>query len=316
MSQGIVLWGVKSIFYILSFDDNREYKCVIKGKVIDTEFNIKNRRDVSPIIAGDIVEFDKTINFEGVITKRFNRKNELKRLKNGGREVQTLVSNVDQILIVDSIYNPPLRSFFIDRILFTADVMSIPIKIVINKIDLIDSNIMEFYNYLKESYNRIGYEILEVSANKNIGIDLLKSIMKDKITSFTGRSGVGKSSLVRAVDLKYKDIKIGEVSKKYDRGVHTTTYAQLYPLSSGGFVVDTPGIREFSIFLDKPEDVEINFRDFDNIRDDCKYPNCQHLDEPGCAVREALEEKKIEPFRYESYLRMRETIEKLKDSRI
>ena len=131
-----------------------------------------------------------------------------------------------------------------------------------------------------------------------------------------GATGVGKSSLIKACQPQHDSIKVGDISRKYDRGTHTTTFAQLYPTSQGGFITDTPGIREFFVVVDSPELVEWHFRDFDGFRDECHYPNCQHLDEPDCAVIAAVEREDIEPFRYESYLRMRETIEKLKDSKI
>ncbi|HOF01862.1 MAG TPA: ribosome small subunit-dependent GTPase A [Spirochaetota bacterium] len=316
MSVGTVLWGVKSIFYVLSDDDKKEYKCVIKGKTLNTEFNLKNRREVSPLVAGDRVDFDKSGPTEGLINRRLKRINEIKRLKSGGREVQTLAANIDQLVIVDSIYNPPFRTFFIDRCLFTADCMNVKSIIVFNKIDLLDEAVAEFYKFTVGAYEKLGYKTLETSIVTGAGIDELRETLKGKISSFNGHSGVGKSSLIAKLDPNFSSIKIGGISKKFDRGVHTTTYAQMYRLEEDTMIADTPGIREFSIFIDKPEDVENNFRDFDDYRPDCKYPNCQHRDEPDCAVRKAVETGDIYGFRYESYLRIRETIAKLKDSRI
>ncbi|HOV15543.1 MAG TPA: ribosome small subunit-dependent GTPase A, partial [Spirochaetota bacterium] len=293
-----------------------EYKCVIKGKILDTDFNLKGRKDVSPLVVGDKVEFIVVNGNEGIITSRLKRSNEFKRLKNNGREIQTLVANVDYLIIVDSIENPPLRTFFIDRCLFTADYMKIPVIIVFNKIDLLDDNNKEFYYYIKQVYEKLGYKTLETSVEKNTGIDEIKLILKDKISSFNGRSGVGKSSLIKILEPQYSDIKIGKINEKYDRGSHTTTFARIYKLSEGGYLADTPGIRELAIFIDKKDDVENYFRDFDKYRSKCRFPNCQHIDEPDCHVIKALEKGKIEEFRYESYLRMRETVLKLKDSRI
>jgi ribosome biogenesis GTPase len=138
--------------------------------------------------------------------------------------------------------------------------------------------------------------------------------MKGKISSFQGRSGVGKSSLIKVLDPKFDDIKIGEINKKYDRGVHTTTFARIYPLEFNAMVIDTPGVRELSIFIDKPEDVENYFKDFDAYRSECRFSGCQHINEPGCRVLEALEKNEIDPVRYESYLRIRETVNKFDDS--
>lgn len=316
MDRGLVLWGVKSIFYVLDMKEQKEYKCTIKGKILDSGFNLKGRRERTPVVVGDIVNFEKTGEGEGLIVSREERKNEFKRLKRFGREVQTIVANIDLLLVVDSINNPPLRTFFIDRCLFTADYMNIPAVVVINKIELLEEKQKEFYYNIKSTYQELGYPVLETSAKEGRGLEELKALLKDRLSSFNGRSGVGKSSLIRTIDPRYKDIKIGEVSKKFDRGVHTTTYSKIYDLSFGGSIADTPGIRELAIFIDSPEDVERCFRDFNPFRGDCRFSNCQHLDEPECAVQAALEDGRLKEFRFESYLRMRETVEKLNDSRI
>jgi ribosome biogenesis GTPase / thiamine phosphate phosphatase len=316
MSEGLILWGVRSIFYVLDEESEKEYKCVIKGKVLETAFNVKGRREVTPLVVGDKVIFDKVGSSDGVITSRKDRKNEFKRLKNSGREIQTLVANIDLMIVVDSVDNPPLRPFFIDRCLFSADYMKIPVLIVFNKTDLIKEENEIFFKNTKFIYEKLGYKTLVTSTNTKEGIEDLKNILKGKLSSLNGRSGVGKSSLIRELDPAYKNIKIGEINKKYDRGNHTTTFAQIYNLNFGGKIVDTPGMRELSIFIDKAEDVENYFRDFDKYRNKCHFPNCQHIDEPDCEVLKALGKGKIYDFRYESYLRMRETIVKLKDSRI
>ena len=190
------------------------------------------------------------------------------------------------------------------------------IIIVFNKTDLLNPQNEEIYLYSKEVYKKLGYKTISISTITGDGVEELKAILKDKISSFNGRSGVGKSSLIKSLDPAYNDIRIGEISKKYDRGTHTTTHSKIYSMSFGGMLADTPGIREFSIFIDKPEDLQFYFRDFDKYRGKCRFPNCQHIDEPDCKVLDALEKKKIDCFRYESYLRMRETVVKLKDSRI
>ena len=312
----MILWGVKSIFYVSDIESGIEYKCLIKGKVLDTGFVIKNRKEISPLVVGDMVEFNYTGDNEGMITKRLPRINEFKRLKNNGREIQTIVANMDNLIIVDSIDNPPLRTFFIDRCLFSADYMHIPVTIVFNKIDLLNDGIKELYDHAKATYEKLGYKTLETSTVSGKGLTGLKNILKDNLSSFNGRSGVGKSSLIKAIEPDHSDIRIGEINTKYDRGTHTTTYAKIYPLSFGGRIADTPGIRELAVFIDKSDDVENYFRDFDDYRSDCRFQNCQHIDEPGCCVLQALEQDLIEEFRYESYLRIRETVVKLRDSRI
>ncbi len=314
MSEGLILWGVKSIYYVLEKDSQKEYKCTIKGKVLDTDFNVKGRKEVNPLVVGDNVIFEKNDHSNGLIIKRKERINEFKRLKGNGRLVQTIFSNIDLLLVVDSIANPPLRPYFIDRCLFTADFMKIPVIIVFNKFDLMNPEIEAFYKKTISVYEKLGYQTIETSIVTGQGIEDLKKILKDKLSCFNGRSGVGKSSLIKVLDPKYKDIKIGNINKKYDRGIHTTSFSRIYPLEFGAMLIDTPGIRELAVYIDKPEDVEKNIRDFIKYRGKCKFQNCQHIDEPDCSVLCALEKNEIETFRYESYLRIRETVDKLDDS--
>lgn len=310
----MILWGVKSIYYVLEKGADNEYKCTIKGKILDTDFNIKGRSETTPLVVGDNVIFEKTDNNNGLIVERLDRKNEFKRLKRNGRVIQTIFANIDSLIVVDSVAHPPLRPYFIDRCLFTADYMGIPAAIVFNKIDLLDSENSDFYYETKAMYESLGYKTLETSALSKNGIDKLKELLKNKLSCFNGRSGVGKSSLVKELDPALKNIKIGHINKKYDRGIHTTTFSRIYHLTADTKIIDTPGMRELAVYVDKPEDVERHIRDFLKYRDKCKYQNCQHIDEPDCHVIKSVENGKINKSRYESYLRIRETIEKLDDS--
>ncbi len=318
MSEGLILWGVKSIYTVLDLKDNKEYECRIKGKIIGLTNNIKNRKDISPIVSGDLVKFEISTEAQGLISKRLDRKNEILRLKNGGREIQTLAANIDLLVIVDSVLNPPIRPFFIDRCIFSADLMHIPVLIVFNKSDLLNDNEEIANKLLTEStnaYNKIGIKTILTSINTNDGIEILNNELKGKLSNFIGRSGVGKSSLLKKLSNDKIDLRIGEVSKKFDRGTHTTNFSRIYCMEDKK-IIDTPGIREFSIFIDDPKEVQGYFKDFDGFREKCRYPNCQHISEPGCAVLKGLEQDEITLFRYESYLRIRETIEKIKDSKI
>ena len=316
MEKGLVLWGVRSIFYVEG-SDGKEYKCVIKSKRLDSGFDLKGRNEASPIVAGDYVQFEKTSDNEGVILQRLPRKNEFTRLKAGGRVVQTLVANVDWLIVVDSVVSPPLRPFFIDRCLFTADLMNIPAMVVFNKFDLLEGEDPEEFKRIRQTYESLGYPTLVTSTVTGQGIEELRAVLKDKTCSFNGRSGVGKSTLVRTIapELENKKIQVGEVSKKFNRGTHTTTRACAYQLSFGGRIIDTPGVREFSVFIDKPEDLALGFRD---VRPycNCRFSDCQHIQEPDCGIIKAVEDGKIEDFRYESYLRMRETVLKLADAKM
>jgi ribosome biogenesis GTPase len=316
MPEGLVLWGVKNIYYVLDAESGKEFKCVIKGKVIETDFNIKGRWETNPIVVGDKVLFEKVDNENGVITKRLDRRNEFKRLKSNGRVVQTIFANIDFLVVIDSVAHPPIRPYFIDRCLFTAEYMNIPAVIVINKIDLLDNSFREELKKIIKIYQKLNYKIFETSAIDNTGLDEFKDFIKDKIISFNGRSGVGKSSLIKALDPEYADIKTSEINKKYDRGIHTTTYSKIYKMNFGAKIIDTPGIRELAVYADNENEVEKYIRDFDDFRDECKFDNCQHINEPGCRVLKALNDNEIDPFRYESYIRIRNTVEKLDDSRI
>lgn len=316
MREGLVLWGVRNIYYVQDFKTGNEFKCVLKGKVLSTDFNVKGRREVNPVVVGDVVGFDKVDETNGLITERKKRRNEFKRLKRGGRYVQTIFANIDYLVVIDSIYHPTVRSYFIDRCLFTAEYMGVPAVIVFNKYDLLDDKINEEYSKIRDTYKKLGYIIIETSAETGEGVKELTDLLRGKIASFNGRSGVGKSSLIAAIDPAYADIKVGEINRKYDKGNHTTTFARIYPLQCGAKLIDTPGIRELAIYIDKKDDVEHYIRDFYEYRDECRFMNCQHINEPGCRVLEALENNEIEHFRYNSYIKMRNTIEMIKDSKI
>lgn len=315
MKKGLVLWGVKSIYYVMDVDTGIEYKCLIKGKVINTDFNESGRYETTPIVTGDYVLFEDNGKDEGKIIERLKRKSEFKRFKRRGREVQTIVSNIDQLIVVDSFVSPPLRPFFIDRVLLNAELMGIDAVIVFNKYDLLDSassKETEYFNNVRNNYEKLSYKTLVTSTLTGEGLEELGGILKNKISSLNGRSGVGKSSLIKMLVPEFKNIRIGEVSSKFNRGTHTTNYSKIYKINykeDNFFIVDTPGIRELAIYIDSLQDLERFFRDFTSYRDNCKFSNCSHTNEPGCAVKKAVDNGDIADFRYESYLRMRETIE-------
>jgi len=319
LAKGLILWGVKSIYYVSNLDekDKKTYECRIKGKIIDIKTQIKNRKDISPLVTGDIVDFNIVDENSGVIVSRHERKNEILRLKNNGREIQTLAANTDRLIIVDSVVSPPVRPFFIDRCIFSAETMSIPVTIVLNKSDLIEKGSDEYTltKRIIDAYSKIGIETIITSVSNGNGIDRLYNVLQNKISNMIGRSGVGKSSIIKKLSNDRIDPRIGAVSSKFNRGTHTTNFSQIYSFDNIR-IIDTPGIREFSIYIDQPSLVEQYFRDFDGYRDNCKYPNCQHISEPGCKVLEALNDGLIYDFRYESYIRIRDTIDKLKDSKI
>lgn len=315
MPEGLVLWGVKNIYYVYDQTSSKEYKCIIKGKVLDTDFNIKGRKETNPIVVGDIVTFKVIDSNQGVILERKKRTNEFKRLKKDGRVVQTLFANIDYMLIVDSVLHPPLRPYFIDRCLFSCEYFNIEPIIIFNKIDLLNENKNDLFEKSKKIYKELGYKIFETSVLEKKGIKDLYDFINGKICSLNGRSGVGKSSLIKAIAPSI-DLKIGDINEKYDRGTHTTTFAKIYRIDNKTMIIDTPGIRELSIFIDRKDYVEKYIKDFNYFRDKCKFQNCQHINEKDCAVLKAISENKIDESRYESYLRIRESVVMLDDSKI
>lgn len=255
----------------------------------------KEKMEAKNLIAvGDIVYFTE----DHSIVHIADRYSFLARTDISGRKEQLIAVNVDQAIIAVSVVNPPLKPALVDRYLIAAEKGNIHPIIVVNKIDLLeDGPEMDRYKEFLSVYEKLGLPILSVSTKDLIGLDALKSLLKDKTTVFSGQSGVGKSSLINAA--YGLNLKIGELAQKTAKGSHTTTTAELIPLPDGGYCVDTPGIRSFGVWKLTKDEVIEHFRDFAGLG--CKYPDCMHVNEPECAVLEAIEEGKIADLRYESY---------------
>jgi ribosome biogenesis GTPase len=270
------------------------------------------RQDVTnPVAVGDRV----TIRYNkdddtGFITEIHERTNKLSRRAAGHRQGQehVMVANVDRVWIVQSVRLPPLNPAFVDRLLVAAAVYEIPAGIILNKMDLMtDSNrpkIMDFHL----RYADLGYPVLPTSATDGVGINQLESALQDQVSVITGPSGTGKSSLLNAIETGL-DVETGEVSESTHKGTHTTTHAELHPLSVGGYLVDTPGIREFGIRGVHPKDLGHFMPDLAPYVNQCQFPDCTHDHEPGCAVKEAVERGDVHTDRYDSYLRILESLQ-------
>ena len=297
--KGVVLKSTGSWYQVRSFESGELFNCRIKGK-----FRVAGIKSTNPIAVGDVVHFHLEDHQEGqgIISAIQDRKNYIVRKSvNLSKQVHIIASNMDQALLVTTLAQPMTSTGFMDRFLSTAEAYSIPTIIVFNKIDLYGEEEMMELEYREAVYSAIGYKVLKTSAMQGIGLEKLKEELKDKTTLLSGHSGVGKSTLVNAVEPNL-DLRTGTVSLSHRKGQHTTTFAEMHPLRMGGDVIDTPGIKGFGMVNMKKEEISHFFPEIFALSEQCRFHNCMHLNEPQCAVKSALEENKIAPTRYESYL--------------
>lgn len=301
--QGIVYKSTGS-WYAVKTVSGEVYECRIKGK-----FRIKGIKSTNPIAVGDQVEFDverKGDETIGVIHSIGERKNYIIRKSvNLSKQTQIIAANIDLALLLVTIDNPPTLTAFIDRFLVTAEAYDIPVMLVFNKADLYKDQCGEEAQYLQILYKSIGYKCVEISAKKEEGLEVVIQAMKEKTTLVSGHSGTGKSTLINAISPGL-DLKTSSISIQHMQGQHTTTFAEMFDLSIGGRVIDTPGIKGFGIVDIENESLGDYFPEFFKLKPQCKFNNCLHIDEPKCAVKQALEENKIAWSRYRSYIQMME----------
>ena len=295
--QGLIIKSTGSWYQVVA-EDGETYDCRIKGK-----FRIKGIKTTNPIAVGDKVSFELEPNAKtGVIDRLHDRKNYIIRKSiNLSKQAQIIAANLDQAFLIVTLASPRTSLGFIDRFLATAEAYSVPTTLVFNKLDLFSEHGLEILADYKMIYEKIGYPCYEVSALKGTNIQIIEALLKDKVTLFSGHSGVGKSSLINAL-LPGFEIKTGEISESSDKGQHTTTFAEMHALPFGGYLIDTPGIRELGV-VDIEKEVLSHF--FVEMRDrlnQCRFNNCRHVNEPGCAVLAAVENDEIAVSRYESYL--------------
>ena len=285
-------------WYQVQTPDGQRVDCRIKGK-----FRTKGITTTNPLAVGDIVDFEMEPEQEtGVITSLQQRKNYIIRKSiNLSKQGQIIAANLDQALLVVTLASPRTSLGFIDRFLVTAEAYSIPAMLIFNKLDLFSEEGLDILAGYKAVYKKIGYPCYEVSALERTNIDQVQELIKDKVTLFSGHSGVGKSSLINAL-LPDLDLRTHHVSDWSDKGMHTTTFAEMFELPQGGFIIDTPGIRELGVIDIEKQELSHFFPEMRERMHDCRFNNCRHINEPGCAVLEALENGEIELSRYESYL--------------
>src|SRR6478609_85200 len=289
-------------WYTVKSEEGDFMECRMKGK-----FRLKGIKSTNPIAVGDVVDYELDTNSDvttGTIHKIHDRKNYIVRKSvNLSHQKHIIASNIDQAFLLVTINNPPTTTSFIDRFLVTAEAYGIKAIIVFNKIDTLDEPTLDEQLYLQHLYEEIGYKCLRVSAAHGKGIVPLKDMMIGKVSMFSGHSGVGKSTLVNALEPTL-DLKTKAISNSHSQGQHTTTFAEMFDLSFDAQIIDTPGIRGFGIVDMEPAEVSDYFPEFFKLKSQCKFHNCLHKDEPHCAVKAALERDEIAWSRYNSYLKI------------
>ena len=297
--RGLVTKSTGS-WYQVTGEDGNQYDCRIKGK-----FRIKGIKTTNPIAVGDWVHFQLEADDNvGVIDTLEPRKNYIIRKSvNLSKQTQIIGANLDQAILVVTLASPPTSLGFIDRFLVTAEAYDVPAVLVFNKLDLFSEEGLEILQAYKAIYENIGYPCYEVSAAKQINIDQIIDLLKDKVTLVSGHSGVGKSTLINSIVPK-AELRTGDISDWSDKGKHTTTFAEMIDLPFGGKLIDTPGIRELGIVDIEKKELSHFFPEMRKLMNKCRFNNCIHINEPGCVVLEAIENGDIEPTRYDSYISM------------
>lgn len=305
MSEATVIKNAGSHFVLSELPEWQGFPAVLRGKV-----RLKGGDSTNPVAVGDKVEYEAngeiSMQNPAVITKILDRKNYvIRKSTNLSRQSHVIAANIDMAFLVVSLYFPEIKLPFLDRLLVTCEVYGIPATIILNKIDLYGEVANDGVDSFIKIYEDAGYRVIVTSTRTGQGIDELREMCKGKVCLFSGESGVGKSSLIKAVDPEL-DPKIGKISTAHLQGKHTTSLYEMYRIASGGYVIDTPGLRGFGLVNLEKEEIALYFPEMLRVAQSCRFTPCTHTHEPGCAVKDAVEAGIISAERYSSYLGMLE----------
>lgn len=299
--HGLVIRNTGSWYTVKIDGTDNTVEAKVKGN-----FRLKGIRSTNPIAIGDKVEFIPQPDGTALISAIDDRKNYIiRKATNLSKQSHIIAANLDQCFLIVTVAQPETSTTFIDRFLATAEAYRVPVVLVFNKIDVLNEEEQEYLNSMIDLYEYVGYKCLKVSAKTGTGVDAVAEELKGKVTLLSGNSGVGKSTLINNLfpDL---NLKTSEISDAYNTGKHTTTFSEMYPIGNDGYIIDTPGIKGFGTFNMEREEVGHYFKEIFRFSEDCRFNNCTHTHEPGCAVRQAVENHDISESRYTSYLSMLE----------
>jgi ribosome biogenesis GTPase / thiamine phosphate phosphatase len=295
--KGIVIKSTGSNYLVRA--EGKIYNCKLVGKI-----RLEGRKTTNPTAVGDMVDIQVENENEASIVYIHPRKNYIIRKSiNLSKQAHILASNLDQAILLATLVAPRTSLGFIDRFLITAEAYRIPVRIIFNKSDLLDEDLLQMQQHIIDIYTAAGYQCHSISSYQTAQVQALRPLFKDKTTLITGHSGAGKSTFINALEPGL-NIKTSHISATHLKGMHTTTFAELHPLSFGGDIIDTPGIKELGLVEMKKEEVGHYFPEIRALMNQCKFNNCLHVNEPKCAVREAFERGEMAAERYQSYLRI------------